>query len=129
MPRNFAEPSHRLMRETTSDAASSDWPARLRSVRALNRVDTPEFYYDLLAPHSARVDIWQTNYQHVMQDAAAIVEWVKGTGLRPYLDALPEGERAHFLERYTTGIDAAYPPRADGRRLFNFPRLFIVATR
>ncbi len=98
-------------------------------MRALNRVSAPEFYYDLLAPHAASVDIWQTNYQHVMRDAYAIVEWVKGTGLRPYLDAIPEAERAHYLERYTAGIDRAYPARADGRRLFNFPRLFIVATR
>jgi trans-aconitate 2-methyltransferase len=131
MPRNFDELSHRLMRETLPDAASAftGWTERLRGARALNRVDSPEFYYDLLAPHSTRIDIWQTNYQHVMQDATAIVEWVKGTGLRPYLDVLSPDERAHFLERYTAGIDRAYPARADGRRLFNFPRLFIVALR
>ena len=131
MPRNFEEPSHRLMRETEPDAATSfaGWGERLRDVRALTRVGTPEFYYDLLAPHALSVDIWQTNYQHVMQDANAIVEWVKGTGLRPYLDALPEAERSHYLKRYTAGIAQAYPPRADGRRIFNFPRLFMVAAR
>jgi trans-aconitate 2-methyltransferase len=131
MPRNFEEPSHRLMRETEPDSATAfaPWGERLRDLRALTRVGTPEFYYDLLAPHAASVDIWQTNYQHVMPDATAIVEWVKGTGLRPYLDALPQAERAHYVERYTAGIDRAYPARADGRRLFNFPRLFIVATR
>jgi trans-aconitate 2-methyltransferase len=131
MPINFEEPSHRLMRETEPDASSAfaSWVERLRDVRELNRVATPEFYYDLLAPHAARVDIWQTNYQHVMQDANAIVEWVKGTGLRPYLAALPEAERAHYLERYTAGIERAYPARADGRRLFKFPRLFVVAVR
>jgi trans-aconitate 2-methyltransferase len=131
MPRNFEEPSHRLMRETAPAAESgiAGWADRLRAVRALTPVSPPESYYDWLAPRAASVEIWQTNYQHVMADAGAIVEWVKGTGLRPYLDALPEAERAHFLERYTAGIDQAYPERADGRRLFNFPRLFIVATR
>jgi trans-aconitate 2-methyltransferase len=131
IPRNFEEPSHRLMRETEAEAhlGLASWVERLKSVRSLTRVAAPEFYYDLLAPHAAHVDIWQTNYQHVMADAPAIVEWVKGTGLRPYLDALPDAERAHYLERYTAGIDAAYPVRVDGRRLFNFPRLFIVAIR
>jgi SAM-dependent methyltransferase len=70
MPINFEEPSHRLMRETEPDACTgfASWVERLRDVRELNRVATPEFYYD----------IWQTNYQHVMADANAIVEWVKG---------------------------------------------------
>jgi trans-aconitate 2-methyltransferase len=131
MPINFEAPSHRLMRETEPDpsTAFASWVERLQNVRELNRVSAPEFYYDLLAPLATRVDIWQTNYQHVMQDANAIVEWVKGTGLRPYLAALPEAERAHYLERYTAGIERAYPARADGRRLFKFPRLFVVATR
>jgi trans-aconitate 2-methyltransferase len=131
MPINFEEPSHRLMRETEPDSSTpfASWVERLRDVRELHRVAEPEFYYDLLAPHAARVDIWQTNYQQVMPDANAIVEWVKGTGLRPYLAALPEAERAHYLERYTAGIERAYPARADGRRLFKFPRLFVVAQR
>lgn len=129
MPRNFEEPSHRAMRETQAAPGHGDWGARLASVRASTPVASPEFYYDLLAPHARSVDIWQTTYQHVMTDAAAIVEWVKGTGLRPYLDALSDSERPHFLERYTAAIDQAYPARADGKRLFAFPRLFIVAVR
>ncbi|HEY4157520.1 MAG TPA: trans-aconitate 2-methyltransferase [Polyangiaceae bacterium] len=131
MPRNFEEPSHRLMRETEPEQGSpfSSWRERLQNVRELHRVGAPEFYYDLLAPHATRVDIWQTNYQHVMPDANAIVEWVKGTGLRPYLAALPAAERAHYLQRYTAEIERAYATRADGRRLFEFPRLFVVATR
>jgi trans-aconitate 2-methyltransferase len=68
-------------------------------------------------------------YEHVMPDAATIVEWVKGTGLRPYLDDLTEAERSQFLLAYRQAIDAAYPPRVDGKRLFSFPRLFIVAVR
>jgi trans-aconitate 2-methyltransferase len=124
MPRNFAEPSHRLMRSTPGP-----WAERLTGVRALTPVSSPAFYYDLLAPLARSVDIWQTTYEHVMPSAEAIVEWVKGTGLRPYLDALPDSERAAFLAAYTRGIDAAYPARADGKRLFSVPRLFIVAVR
>ena len=90
----------------------------------------PTDYYDWLAPYAQSVDVWQTTYHHVMADAHAIVEWVKGTGLRPYLEALGDDqERADYESAYTTAMDTAYPPRADGRRLFSFPRLFVVAIR
>jgi trans-aconitate 2-methyltransferase len=124
MPDNHEEPSHRLMRETRAGL----WPRRT-AVRALSPVASPAFYYDLLAPRARAVDIWRTTYEHVMPDAAAIVEWVKGTGLRPHLDDLDEGERAAFLAAYLQAIEVAYPVRRDGQRLFSFPRLFMVAVR
>lgn len=124
MPYNQSEPSHRLMREVPEPFAS-----HVQDARASQRVVTPAAYYDLLAPHAAHVDIWRTTYEHVMADPGAIVEWVKGTGLRPYLEALPEALRAEYLERYTRGIAEAYPQRSDGKRLFSFPRLFIVAVK
>jgi trans-aconitate 2-methyltransferase len=124
MPRNFSEPSHRLMRETPGP-----WASRTAGVRSQSPVGSPSFYYDLLAPKARSVDVWQTTYEHVLADAAAIVDWVKGTGLRPYLDVLTPAERPHFLDAYTRGIDAAYPPRRDNQRLFSFPRLFVVAVR
>jgi trans-aconitate 2-methyltransferase len=124
MPYNFEEPSHRAMREL-----DGPWRSRTQSVRAHTPVSDAQFYYDLLAPHAQLVDIWQTTYQHVMPDTKAIVEWVKGTGLRPYLDALQAGERTAYLEAYTAALDSAYPARSDGRRLFPFPRLFLVVIR
>ncbi|HSY40587.1 MAG TPA: trans-aconitate 2-methyltransferase [Polyangia bacterium] len=124
MPQSFEEPSHRLMREVRARMM----PGR-REVKAATPVAGPAFYYDLLAPRATAVDIWRTTYEHVMPDAAAIVEWVKGTGLRPYLDDLTPGERAAYLADYSAAIDVAYPARLDGKRLFSFPRLFIVAVR
>jgi len=124
MPSNFREPSHRLMREVPGP-----WSRAVSAVRALTPVEAPAFYYDLLAARGARVDLWQTTYEHVMADAAAIVEWVRGTGLRPYLDAVGTDLRAQYEHAYTRAIDAAYPARADGKRLFSFPRLFLVAAR
>lgn len=124
MPRNYDEPSHRLMRETPGP-----WAARLAGARAIAPLPATAWYYDLLAPHARRVELWQTTYEQVMDDAGAIVEWVRGTGLRPYLEALAENERPAYLAAYEAGIDAAYPPRSDGRRLFPFPRLFMVAVR
>lgn len=124
VPRNFDEPSHRLMRELPGP-----WADALAAVPPRPPVWAPERYYDLLAGAGAAVDVWQTIYEHVMPDPTAIVEWVKGTGLRPYLDAVPEPMRPDFLAAYTEAIGQAYPARADGRRLFSFPRLFLVAVR
>jgi len=124
MPHNFTQPSHRWMRELPGP-----WQARTAAVRSHSPVESAAFYYDLLAPEAASVDIWQTTYEHVMASAESIVEWVKGTGLRPYLDALEVQERAEFLAAYTRALEGAYPARRDGQRLFSFPRLFIVAVR
>jgi trans-aconitate 2-methyltransferase len=124
MPHSFEEPSHRLMREVRARLL----PGR-KPVTAATPVAGAAFYYDLLAPRAAAVDIWRTTYEHVMPDAAAIVEWVKGTGLRPYLDDLTEGERTTYLDAYQAAIEIAYPAQVDGKRLFSFPRLFIVAVR
>jgi trans-aconitate 2-methyltransferase len=124
MPHNFDQPSHRWMREL-----QGPWSALTAGLRSASPVGSPAFYYDLLAPRASQVDLWQTTYEHVMPDASSIVEWVKGTGLRPYLEALQPAERPAFLEAYTRAIDAAYPARVDGKRLFSFPRLFIVAVR
>jgi len=124
MPESFQEPSHRLMREL-----DGPWRVRTRALPATPPVASAATYYDLLAPRARLVDIWRTTYEHVMPDAAAIVEWVKGTGLRPTLDALDPGDRPAFLTAYTDAIAAAYPPRADGKRLYSFPRLFLVAVR
>ncbi|HLV67114.1 MAG TPA: trans-aconitate 2-methyltransferase [Polyangiaceae bacterium] len=124
MPNNENEPSHRAMREGPEPLRE-----KLASVRARAPVASPAFYYDLLAPHAESVDLWQTTYEHVLSDADAIVEWVKGTGLRPYLEVLSESERAQYLATYARAIEHAYPVRSDGKRLFSFPRLFFVAVK
>lgn len=127
MPDNREESTHRLMREVSAEAPWSTHVAdavRLRTpILALND------YYDLLAGDAADIDVWRTAYQHPMDTPEAIVEWVRGTGLRPFVDALPPDERAGYLAEYTRRIDIAYPKRADGRRLLAFPRLFIIARR
>lgn len=126
MPDNLDQPSHRLMREVAADprfAPSIGDAARLRT-----RILPAEHYYDLLAPQ-AEVDVWRTTYYHLMDDAAAIVQWLRATGLKPFVEALPAELQTAFLSEYERRIDAAYPARADGRRLLAFPRLFFVARR
>lgn len=125
MPDNIREPSHVLMRET---AVAMNFGAKIAGV-ARAPLPPVSSYYDLLVPQSARVDIWHSVYNHPLADAAAIVEWVKGTGLRPFIDPLDADERQTYLVAYTAKIASAYPPAANGKVLLRFPRLFMVAQR
>ena len=123
MPDNLEEPAYRVMR----DVAGPDLLARAGGQRG--GMETADAYYGILKTVCARVDIWRTTYFHVLENTDAIVEWFKGSGLRPYLQALDEPARADFLARYRAGIVDAYPTQPDGTALLPFPRLFLVATR
>ena len=128
VPANLGAPAHQAMRNL---ASSQRWASFLpkNGVREWF-VHDADFYYDCLSAAASRIDIWQTEYLHVMDGPAAIVEWYRGTGLRPFLDALPtDGDRTAFAAEYLDWIAAAYPAQADGRVLFPFNRLFLVAYR
>lgn len=125
MPDNLTEPTHRLMAEV---AAAGPWADKLAGA-ARAPLPPVRSYYEALRPHCRRLDIWHSVYNHPLADAAAVVEWVRSTGLKPYLDPLDADERAEFTARYTARIAEAYPPLAGGGVLLRFPRLFIVASR
>jgi trans-aconitate 2-methyltransferase len=93
------------------------------------RVATPADYHDLLAPHARGLDIWQTEYLHVLTGDDPVAEWTKGSSLGPLLTALDEREAREFYGEYAARMRAAYPKRADGTTLLPFPRIFIVAER
>lgn len=128
MPDNLEEPSHRLMRDIAAEEPFRETLAEAGGDRTT--VGRPHWYFDVLKPHCRRIDIWRTTYHHVLKDGAGgIVEWFKGSGLRPYLGRLDEEKQATFLERYRAATAQAYPAMQDGSVLLPFPRLFIVATR
>jgi trans-aconitate 2-methyltransferase len=126
MPRNSDAPNHALLRET---AASPRWAAQMPEETRVLTVGDPGFYYDLLAPRAAHLDIFEIEYLHVMDGPEGIVEWMKGTGLRPFLQRLDGPERDAFLESYLERLARAYPRRTDGKVLFPFRRIFLVASR
>jgi trans-aconitate 2-methyltransferase len=125
MPRNHRAPSHVLLAET---AREGRWAKPLAAVRGIEEVAEPGEYHGWLAPHGAP-DIWETEYLQVLTGEHAVVEWVKGTALKPYLDALDAATREAFLDAYRQRVARAYPRRADGTTLFPFRRIFIVATK
>ena len=127
MPDNLEEPSHRLMGEVAGDGP---WAAKLRDAAAAGTErHGADWYFRLVRPHAANVDVWRTTYYHPLAGARAIVEWLKGTGLRPFLDPLDPSEQEAFLARYEEAIATAYPAEPDGTVLLPFPRLFVVAAR
>jgi trans-aconitate 2-methyltransferase len=125
MPDNLDEPAHTLMREV---AATGPWADKLKGVERTQRFDARR-YYALLSPMCSRVDVWRTTYYHPLPGAEAVVEWFKGSALRPFLAALDDAERDAFVARYRDAVAIGYPALDDGTVLLPFPRLFVVATR
>jgi trans-aconitate 2-methyltransferase len=127
MPDNVDEPALALMSEVASRGSWAGNPALREAAR--EPLARPQAYYDLLKPLSAQLDIWRTTYMHIMAGPEAIVEWFKGSALRPFLDALEPAARAPFLAAYLEAIKPHYGARIDGRVLLPFPRVFMVAVR
>ena len=125
MPRSWGLASHRLMRETLADLKLGS--AELRRALDKEPVEEPETYWRLLTPRAKHLDIWETEYLQVLEGPDPVLEWVKGTGLRPVLQELIGAERDRFLSDYGARLRKAYPHASDGRTLYPFRRLFLVA--
>jgi len=130
MPLSWDAPSHRLMRETVADGGAAGRPLgtdALRRTLARKWVADADVYYDLLVGTARHLDIWTTEYLHELEGEDPVLEWVRGTGLRPILNGLADDERTPFLDAYRRRLRDAYPPSTNGRTLYPFRRLFIVA--
>ena len=124
MPRNFGEPSHTSIAEL---AREGGWRDRLAPLIRPEPTRPPAFYWDVLAPHAKALDIWETVYEQALTGDNPVADFVKGSWLKPFLDALDAEAAGRFEAAYRARIARAYPPRADGTTLFPFRRLFIVA--
>lgn len=123
VPGNFDSPSHALMR---SLAESPRWKDRLGGVlRHEDPVDPPSHYATLLLDLGWDADAWETTYVHVLRGTDPVLEWVRGTGLRPILAVLSDAERVEFEASYAQQLRGAYPAGQAGT-LFPFRRIFCV---
>ena len=123
LPGNFDQPSHTILREL---AGTPRWRPLLEGVQLNRQAGDPADYLALLAGAGCEVDAWETTYLHVLPGDDAVVDWYRGSGLRPVLSALPPAEAEEFLAGYRDLIRVAYPPAPYGTVL-PFRRVFVVA--
>jgi trans-aconitate 2-methyltransferase len=106
------------------------WNARMDVPRKAHTMESPAFYYDALVDVASELDLWETDYQHVLPSRSAVVDWISSTGLRPFLAVLDtEKERSEFLAELHRRVADSYALRADGKVLFPFRRTFVIAYR
>jgi trans-aconitate 2-methyltransferase len=126
VPGNFASPSHALMRAV---AGESRWSAALEGVlRHHDSVGSPSSYASLLLSAGLVTDVWETTYLHVLTGSDPVLEWLRGTALRPVLAALSDSESAEFCAALASALRAAYPATEHGT-IFPFRRIFAVGHR
>jgi trans-aconitate 2-methyltransferase len=126
VPGNFDFPSHAILKQIRTSPRWADklgWGAD-RSAAS----QSPTWYFELLTSAGLRVNAWDTTYLHLLHGDNAVLEWVKGTALRPVISTLDAEEQAEFTAEYAARLNAAYPPQAYGT-LFPFRRIFVVASK
>lgn len=125
MPRQHLNASHQILFELVRE---HPWTSLADAIRE-SPVHEPGRYYEWLAPQAVMLDIWETEYLHVLDGEDPVLNWFAGSILRPLLDRLEPSRQSEFLHTYGERLLAAYPPRTDGKTLLPFLRVFIVAQR
>jgi trans-aconitate 2-methyltransferase len=125
LPGNFDQPTHAIL----LDLARSDrWRPHLGDLKLNRQARDPREYLDLLAGAGCAVDAWETTYLHVLSGPDPVVDWYRGSGLRPVLSALTDEMAAEFIAEYGVRVREAYPAAPYGTVL-PFRRVFVVARR
>ncbi len=125
VPADFESPIRRAVISVSKEAK---WSKHTEGCDHLLNYRTAPYYYDILSALSAKVDLWETSYYHVLSSHSDLVEWYKGTGMRPFLERLPDdSSRKSFEQEVLEGCRNGYEIRRDGKLLYPFKRVFFVA--
>ncbi len=123
IPQQSKHPVHNIMKSLSK---SEKWNSKLHVERMYNNLSENE-YYDVLSELTDNFRIWETTYFHSMPSYASIIEWYKGTGLRPYLEQLSSDDQKDYLRDLMQCLKDTYPIQKNGEIIFKFPRLFFIA--
>ncbi len=118
-------PLRKSIRET---ARERRWESLTKDATALFTIHNSSRYYDILSEVFKSIDIWETHYIHIMDSHNSILEMIRSTGLKPYLNCLDKDkDKRDFEDLVSKGIKSDYPQQKDGKVLFPFKRLFFIA--
>ncbi|NMM93180.1 trans-aconitate methyltransferase [Bifidobacterium sp. DSM 109957] len=125
------QPAHTIMRELATTAPFSEYIGTA-GTRPYHHLGGDHFdvsaYYDLIAPLSKHVEVWETTYIHALNGYDGVIEWYRGTGMRPYLAQLPDANlRREYEQAFVDRLRALYPLQVDGTVLIPMPRFFFLA--
>ncbi len=120
-----------LLHQILTDLVQSPkWSRYFEELPTTYTIYPPDYYYDVLCKLTPHIQLWETRYFHIMSSYEDLLNWYKGTGLRPYLDCFSDGDRrAEFENDLLTEVMKYYPANADGKILFPFPRIFFIAQK
>ncbi len=125
MPAHYNSPSHQLLLEV---AKQPEWCSFTESACQLLSMEPQSFYYNVLDPLASKVEMWETEYVHIMDNVETIIEWFHSTGLRPFMESLPRREdKEKFKHELLAKYNVAYPQQQNGKVLFPFRRFFFIA--
>lgn len=113
--------------ELYSLASDGKW-RKLSAIHNFHNL-SPEETYNILCKSASEVEMWDTSYYHIVPSHSSVIDWYKGSGLRPYLEALDEAEKNDFLSDLLERIKTNHPVQADGNIILKMPRLFFIAEK
>jgi trans-aconitate 2-methyltransferase len=125
MPRHFASPSHIELKKLVQQPR---WRSKLQHL-LLETIPAPQTYWQWLSPQSPNLDLWETIYLQILDGKDPVVNFMRGSALRPFLTVLSKREGDQFVSAFAKRMAAAYPPQPSGQTLFPFRRLFFIAQR
>ena len=124
LPAHYNSPLHKQLIDVAKMPKWEEYTVKACNLLSLH---PPSYYYDLLEPITSHVDIWETQYFHVMDDVQSILEWFRGTGLRPFLEAMPDKKsRVAFEQDVLEKYKSSYAIQKNGNVLFPFNRFFFI---
>ncbi len=127
MPNNFKEPTHTTAFEIINE--NIEWRKRLLPYLNHEPVHDFNFYYDVFCKSCSSINAWETTYYHILSGHNPVVEWIKGSFLKPLLDQMSDDEKIIFLEKISNKLLEHYPQQSDGKTILQFKRIFLIGRK
>jgi len=127
VPENQDSPLHKSIVRVSRSGKWREYTAGREDSITYHSAD---YYYGQLALYTKEIAIWETTYYHIMRSHEELIDWYKGTAMKPFLDSLPDDEsREEFKREVLIDCQTAYPLQPDRRILYSFKRLFFTARK